>query len=107
MHYTLGKNPYGYRGLGDIFVFIFFGVVSCCGTCYICGHEVGIKALLEASFLPGCAIGCFSVGVLNVNNIRDMITDAAFSELIAFIFCILFYGFPMTTCVKKRSLLIG
>ncbi len=83
MHYTLGKNPYGYRGLGDIFVFIFFGVVSCCGTCYICGHEVGIKALLEASFLPGCAIGCFSVGVLNVNNIRDMITDAATRTTVA------------------------
>lgn len=83
MHYTLGKNPYGYRGLGDLFVFIFFGLVSCCGACYICGHEAGWQALLRASLLPACSIGCFSIGVLNVNNIRDMATDAATRTTVA------------------------
>ena len=83
MHYTLGKRPYGYRGLGDLFVFIFFGLVSCCGSCYICGHQAGWQALLRASLLPACSIGCFSVGVLNVNNIRDMETDAATRTTVA------------------------
>ena len=83
MHYTLGKRPYGYRGLGDIFVFIFFGLVSCCGACYVCGHDAGLQILLRASLLPACAIGCFSVAVLNVNNIRDMATDAATRTTVA------------------------
>lgn len=77
MHYTLGKNPYGYRGLGDVFVFIFFGLVSCCGACYVSAHQAGLAEVLKASLLPACTIGLFSVGVLNVNNIRDAATDAA------------------------------
>ena len=77
MHYTLGKNPYGYKGLGDLFVFIFFGLVSCCGACYVSAHSLGLGAVLKASVLPACGIGCFSIGVLNVNNIRDAATDAA------------------------------
>lgn len=73
MRYTLGKNPYGYRGLGDLFVFIFFGLVSTIGAFYICSHDLsGIRS----SVLPACAIGFFSIGVLNVNNVRDMKTDA-------------------------------
>ena len=72
MHYTLGKNPYGYRGLGDVFVFLFFGLVSVGGAFYVCTHS--FQALV---LLPAGAIGCFSVGVLNLNNIRDMRSDAA------------------------------
>lgn len=72
MHYTLGSNPYGYRGLGDLFVFIFFGLVSVCGGYYVCSHDLSNLLVL----LPGAAIGCWSIGVLNVNNIRDMKTDA-------------------------------
>lgn len=72
MHYTLGKNPYGYRGLGDIFVFLFFGLVSVMGTYFVVAHALDSPLLL----LPASAIGCFSVGVLNVNNIRDMESDA-------------------------------
>ncbi|MBO7510569.1 MAG: 1,4-dihydroxy-2-naphthoate octaprenyltransferase [Bacteroidales bacterium] len=72
MHYTLGKHPYGYRGLGDIFVFIFFGLVSVAGGYFVCAHSLPLLLLLPAS-----AIGFFSVGVLNVNNIRDMRSDAA------------------------------
>jgi len=72
MKYTLGKNPYGYRAKGDIFVFIFFGLASTLGAFYICSHDIFLAKVL----LPACAIGCFSIGVLNVNNIRDMKTDA-------------------------------
>lgn len=72
MKYTLGKNPYGYRGLGDVFVFIFFGLVSVLGGYYVAARELPLLIML----LPASAIGCFSVGVLNVNNIRDMKTDA-------------------------------
>ena len=71
MHYTLGKHPYGYRGLGDVFVFIFFGLATVCGgyflTCLVWDWSI---------LLPASAIGCFSVAVLNVNNIRDMKSDA-------------------------------
>jgi 1,4-dihydroxy-2-naphthoate octaprenyltransferase len=72
MHYTLGKKPYGYRGLGDVFVFIFFGLVPVAGGYFVCSHQIDFSTLI-----PGAAIGLFSVGVLNVNNIRDMKSDAA------------------------------
>ena len=71
MRYTLGRNPYGYRGLGDVFVFIFFGIVAVMGAYLVSCHTMYWRLLLPAS-----AIGFFSVGVLNVNNIRDMKTDA-------------------------------
>lgn len=78
-HYTLGERPYGYRGLGDIFVFIFFGFATVLGAYVLCSHSFGTPLLL----LPASAIGCFSVGVLNVNNIRDMKTDAATRTTVA------------------------
>ena len=71
MHYTLGKHPEGYRGLGDIFVFIFFGLATVCG-----GYFLTCLAWDRSILLPASAIGCFSVAVLNVNNIRDMKSDA-------------------------------
>ena len=79
IRYTLGKNPYGYRGWGDLFVFIFFGLVSVCGGYYVCTHDLSYFLLL----LPASAIGLFSIGVLNVNNIRDMKTDAATRTTVA------------------------
>lgn len=78
MKYTLGRNPYGYRGLGDLFVFIFFGLVSVVGAAYVCSHTI-----LPLWFVPASAIGCWSIGVLNVNNIRDMKTDAATRTTVA------------------------
>ena len=72
MKYTLGRNPYGYRGLGDVFVFVFFGLVAVMGSYLVASHTIFLKLLL-----PGAAVGFFSMGVLNVNNIRDMKTDAA------------------------------
>ena len=73
MRYTLGSNPYGYRGLGDIYVFIFFGIVAVLGSYFVAAHEIRTWYLL----LPATSMGLFSVAVLNVNNIRDMETDAA------------------------------
>lgn len=73
MHYTLGKRPYGYRGLGDVFVFIFFGLVSVLGGCCVMSGGPMPDAW---AVLPAAGIGLFSVGVLNVNNIRDMQSDA-------------------------------
>jgi 1,4-dihydroxy-2-naphthoate polyprenyltransferase len=69
--YTMGKNPYGYSGLGDIAVFIFFGIVGVSGTFYLHSHTFPLNTLLPASTL-----GLLSVGVLNVNNMRDIKSDA-------------------------------
>lgn len=82
MHYTLGKHPYGYIALGDLFVFIFFGVATVLGGYLLCAHTVSSWSVL----LPTAAIGFFSVGVLNVNNIRDMKTDASTRVTVAIMF---------------------
>lgn len=70
IYYTVGKNAYGYRGLGDIFVFIFFGLVSTLGIYFMFS-----KQLDWLLFLPATAIGLLSVGVLNLNNMRDEASD--------------------------------
>ena len=79
MKYTLGRNPYGYRGLGAVFVFLFFGLVSVLGSYFVAAHTVDSVLLV----LPAAAIGFFSVGVLNVNNMRDMKSDAATRTTVA------------------------
>lgn len=71
IYYTMGKNPYGYEGLGDISVFFFFGLVAVGGTYYL--HASVIDSSI---ILPAITCGFFSVGVLNVNNIRDIQSDA-------------------------------
>jgi len=68
--YTMGKSPYGYKGLGDIFVFLFFGFVAVLGTNFIITKNIEM-----ISVFPAIAIGLFSTGVLNVNNIRDIESD--------------------------------
>ncbi|SKB45709.1 1,4-dihydroxy-2-naphthoate octaprenyltransferase [Maribacter arcticus] len=68
--YTVGKSAYGYNGLGDIFVFVFFGLVSVLGTMFLY-----LKAIYIIDFLPAIAIGLLSVGVLNLNNMRDIKSD--------------------------------
>ncbi|SNS85498.1 1,4-dihydroxy-2-naphthoate prenyltransferase [Ekhidna lutea] len=70
--YTVGKNPYGYAGFGDLFVFIFFGIVLVFGSYFLQTQYFDWQVLL-----PAASIGLFSVGVLNVNNIRDIETDKA------------------------------
>jgi len=62
MKYTLGRNPYGYRGLGDLYVFLFFGIVAVLGAYFVASHTLFWRLLL-----PGAAVGCFSIGVLNVS----------------------------------------
>ena len=71
--YTMGRRPYGYNGLGDFFVFIFFGLVAVCGA-YALYPEA---PLARMPGLPACATGLFATAVLNVNNIRDMENDRA------------------------------
>ena len=71
MHYTLGRHPYGYIGLGDLFVLVFFGLIPVMGGYFVASHHIDAWTVM-----PGLAIGFFSVGVLNVNNIRDMKSDA-------------------------------
>lgn len=69
--YTVGSNAYGYSGFGDIFVFIFFGLVSVLGSYFLYTKE--FHWLLA---LPACAIGMLSTAVLNLNNMRDEVTDS-------------------------------
>lgn len=71
IRYTVGKNAYGYAGLGDLFVFIFFGIVSVWGS-YTLYQHAEIDCLI---FLPAIAIGALSSAVLNLNNMRDIETD--------------------------------
>ena len=68
--YTVGKRPYGYMGLGDISVLIFFGWLSVIGTCYLQANAFNIVTLL-----PATACGLLSVAVLNINNMRDLEND--------------------------------
>ncbi|TBX69942.1 1,4-dihydroxy-2-naphthoate octaprenyltransferase [Flavobacterium silvisoli] len=70
IRYTVGKGAYGYRGYGDLFVFIFFGLVSTFGVFFMFSKEIDWLLLL-----PATAIGFLSVGVLNLNNMRDEESD--------------------------------
>ncbi|QNF34627.1 1,4-dihydroxy-2-naphthoate polyprenyltransferase [Adhaeribacter swui] len=68
--YTAGSKPYGYAGLGDIAVFVFFGLVGVLGTYFL---QTGV--LTADMFWPAASLGFFSTGVLNINNIRDIRSD--------------------------------
>ncbi len=68
--YTVGKKPYGYLGLGDISVFLFFGLLAVCGTYYLQAHSLDWSI-----FLPAAACGFLSTAVLNINNLRDIEQD--------------------------------
>lgn len=68
--YTSGKNPYGYRGLGDIFAFLFFGPVPVIGTYFLQTHILDFRPVL-----PAIGLGLLSSAVLNINNMRDMEND--------------------------------
>jgi len=70
IRYTSGKNPYGYLGLGDLSVLLFFGLLGVLGTYYLHTGE-----LRWIHILPALSCGLFSVGVLNINNIRDIESD--------------------------------
>ncbi|QDO94729.1 1,4-dihydroxy-2-naphthoate octaprenyltransferase [Formosa sediminum] len=69
--YTVGNSAYGYKGLGDVFVFLFFGLVSVIGS-----YVLYVKQIDYITFLPAITIGLLSAGVLNLNNMRDILSDA-------------------------------
>ena len=68
--YTLGKKAYGYHALGDLFVFLFFGILGVCGSFYLITHT-----FMWIILLPATTIGLLSAGVLNLNNMRDIEND--------------------------------
>ncbi len=68
--YTVGNNAYGYSGFGDVFVFIFFGLVAVIGSNFLYSKSIDVKL-----FLPASAIGMLSTAVLNLNNMRDIEND--------------------------------
>ncbi|WP_136465340.1 1,4-dihydroxy-2-naphthoate octaprenyltransferase [Flagellimonas onchidii] len=70
IRYTMGNNPYGYIGLGDVFVFLFFGLLGVLGSMFLY-----TKSLALISYLPAITIGLLCVGVLNLNNLRDVASD--------------------------------
>jgi 1,4-dihydroxy-2-naphthoate polyprenyltransferase len=70
--YTVGKNPYGYVGLGDLFVFLFFGLTGVSGTYFLATLDWSPLVLL-----PSAALGLLSAAVLNLNNMRDLDNDGA------------------------------
>jgi 1,4-dihydroxy-2-naphthoate octaprenyltransferase len=74
--YTVGNNAYGYKGWGDIFVFLFFGIFAVLGTSYVQYH-----VFIPEMILPAITIGLFATAVLNVNNIRDIDNDKACGKI--------------------------
>lgn len=70
IRYTVGDSAYGYKGLGDFYVFVFFGLVSVVG-CYV----LYSKTIDHVVFLPALTIGLLSTAVLNLNNMRDIVSD--------------------------------
>ena len=74
--YTVGKSAYGYRALGDVMVFIFFGVLSVMGSYFLFS-----KQLDHVTILPACIVGLLSIGVLNLNNMRDIESDKASNKI--------------------------
>lgn len=73
--YTGGKNPYGYRGLGEVSVFIFFGLVATIGSYFAQAQHIN-----DASILMGASMGFLSCALLAVNNLRDLPKDALVSK---------------------------
>ena len=75
IRYTIGSKAYGYSGYGDLFVFVFFGLVSTLGVNFLYSKQLDFEL-----FLPATAIGLLSVGVLNLNNMRDEASDKKSSK---------------------------
>src|SRR5205809_5006828 len=72
--YTGGPRPYGYLGLGEVFVFVFFGLVATLGTYYV---ETARLTPLPITLLMSCAMGFLATAILVLNNLRDIATDLA------------------------------
>lgn len=76
IRYTVGLKAYGYSGLGDLFVFIFFGLVAVLGTYYLLTLRFEISVVL-----PAITLGLFSTAILNLNNLRDVKNDEASGKI--------------------------
>lgn len=74
--YTMGSNAYGYKGKGDIYVFLFFGLISVIG-CYV----LYAKQIDHVTILPALIIGLLSTAVLNLNNMRDIESDVKANKI--------------------------
>ncbi len=74
--YTVGTSAYGYRALGDLMVFIFFGLLSVMGTYFLYAKQLDYILVL-----PACTIGLLSAGVLNLNNMRDIVSDKSSNKI--------------------------
>nr|WP_321413033.1 1,4-dihydroxy-2-naphthoate octaprenyltransferase [uncultured Allomuricauda sp.] len=74
--YTVGSNAYGYRGMGDLFVFLFFGLLGVLGSMFLYTKSLGWNAIL-----PAVAIGFLCVAVLNLNNLRDVVSDKKYGKI--------------------------
>ena len=74
--YTGGDNPYGYRGLGELYVFLFFGLMATLGTLYVQAHE-----LTWVGLLGGVGVGAITSAILVANNLRDIPTDRASGKM--------------------------
>ncbi|MEO8744206.1 MAG: 1,4-dihydroxy-2-naphthoate polyprenyltransferase [Candidatus Dormibacter sp.] len=109
--YTGGPRPYGYLGLGEVFVFVFFGLVATLGTVYV--ETLHVTAL---GVLIACSMGCLATAILVLNNLRDITTDAAADKrtlatrigrdrtlvLLALLVCVAF-AIPIATFVFKLA----
>jgi 1,4-dihydroxy-2-naphthoate octaprenyltransferase len=73
--YTVGNSAYGYSGFGDVFVFVFFGLLSVVGSYFLYAKQLDFQI-----FLPAISIGMLSTAVLNLNNLRDREEDKANSK---------------------------
>jgi 1,4-dihydroxy-2-naphthoate octaprenyltransferase len=121
--YTVGKRPYGYMGLGDISVFLFFGLIGTIGTYYLQTYSLNFAILLPAS---GC--GLLSVAVLNLNNLRDIENDIKtgknsipvrigkvngflYQRVLYLIAMVCFYAYPFAAGIKvdgyQQLLIVG
>lgn len=76
LRYTVGNNAYGYKGKGDLFVFLFFGLVSVLGSYFLYALKID-----HIVFLPAISLGLLSTGVLNLNNMRDIENDEAVGKI--------------------------
>lgn len=70
-NYTKGDIAYGYRAYGDVFVFLFFGIIGVIGSMFLNVHQIN-----NAALLPAIGVGCLTTSVLHLNNLRDMMNDA-------------------------------
>lgn len=114
--YTVGKGAYGYSGLGDLFVFVFFGLVGVIGSYYL-----QTKTFDWSLFFPATTMGCFSVAVLNLNNMRDQVNDKAVGKNTmvvmlgarnakiyhGFLFLIAYLAFPIPLALFSSSSIAG